>query len=65
MRLVIVKLLDKKTGDELSCWRLFTNVPGDVSSEQIALWYYYRWDIESYFKLMKAGGKVKSEKLQR
>ncbi|MDR1491953.1 MAG: hypothetical protein LBT05_04440 [Planctomycetaceae bacterium] len=29
LRLVIVKFLDKKTGDELSCWRLFTKVPGN------------------------------------
>jgi len=33
-----------------------TNVPPDVSAETIALWYYWRWNIESYFKLMKSGG---------
>jgi hypothetical protein len=31
-----------KTGEKLSYWHLLTNVPSDVSSEQIALWYYYR-----------------------
>jgi hypothetical protein len=57
LRLLIAKLIVKETGEELRYWYLLTNVPrSDVSSAQIALWYYYRWNIESYFKLMKAGG---------
>jgi hypothetical protein len=35
---------------------LLTNVPDEVPAETIALWYYWRWEIESYFKLMKSGG---------
>lgn len=27
-----------------------------MPDEQIALWYYYRWQIESYFKLLKEAG---------
>jgi len=56
LRLVIVKVLDAKTNEELSVWYLLTNVSEEVSSERLALWYYWRWRIESYFKLMKSGG---------
>jgi len=56
LRLVIVKAVDSVTGKELSTWYLLTNVPSDVSSATLALWYYWRWGIESYFKLMKSGG---------
>jgi hypothetical protein len=34
---------------------LLTNV-WDVPASQIALWYYWRWKIESYFKLLKSAG---------
>jgi len=37
-------------------WYLLANVPSEVSAEQIALWYYWRWEIESFFKLVKSGG---------
>ncbi|MDR0279817.1 MAG: transposase, partial [Paucimonas sp.] len=37
-------------------WYLLSNVGGKASAEQIALWYYWRWRIESYFKLLKEGG---------
>jgi hypothetical protein len=37
-------------------WLLFTNVPMDVLAAEIALWYYWRWRIESYFKLLKSAG---------
>jgi len=56
LRLVIVKVVDPVTGKELSTWYLLTNVPPEVASETVALWYYWRWKIESYFKLMKSGG---------
>jgi len=45
-----------QTSELLSTWYVLSNVPLDVTGSQIALWYYYRWDIESYFKLMKNGG---------
>ena len=35
---------------------MLSNVSYEVSSEQLALWYYWRWKIESYFKLLKSGG---------
>ena len=56
LRLVIARVVDPVTGEVLSTWYLLTNVPPDVSAEQVALWYYWRWEIESYFKLMKSGG---------
>ena len=56
LRLVMAKVVDPVTGKELSTWYLLTNVPAEVSSSTVALWYYWRWDIESYFKLMKSGG---------
>jgi len=35
---------------------LLTNVPADLDAATIALWYYWRWSIESYFKLLKSAG---------
>ncbi|GHT44432.1 hypothetical protein FACS189454_01780 [Planctomycetales bacterium] len=56
MRLVIAKVIDPVSQKELACWYLLTNVGEDVSSSTVALWYYHRWRIESYFKLLKSGG---------
>ena len=56
LRLVMSKVVDFVTKTELAVWYLLTNVPSDVSAETVALWYYWRWRIESYFKLMKSGG---------
>ncbi|MDR3108080.1 MAG: hypothetical protein LBU65_00120 [Planctomycetaceae bacterium] len=48
-------MVDLKTQKRLARWYLLSNV-FDVSSATIALWYYYRWRIENYFKLFKSGG---------
>jgi len=56
LRLVIARVVAPESGEVLSTWYLLTNVPTDVSAEQIALWYYWRWEIESFFKLLKSGG---------
>jgi len=56
LRLVIARIRDEKTNEVLSTWYLLTNVPPEVSSETIALWYHWRWEIETYFKLMKSSG---------
>jgi hypothetical protein len=56
LRLVIARVRDEQTGEILSTWYLLTNVGADVPSETIALWYHWRWEIESYFKLMKSAG---------
>ena len=55
VRLIISRILDKN-GKELAEWYLLSNVANEVSAETLALWYYYRWRIESYFKLLKQAG---------
>lgn len=37
-------------------WCLLSNLPGEVCGAQLAEWYYWRWKIESYFKLLKSHG---------
>ncbi|MBL0231452.1 MAG: transposase [Moraxellaceae bacterium] len=37
-------------------WYLLTNVPESVPCSQLALWYCWRWQIESFFKLLKTQG---------
>jgi hypothetical protein len=55
LRLVISEVRDA-AGNVLAIWYLLTNVSSDVDSATIALWYYWRWSIESYFKLLKSAG---------
>jgi hypothetical protein len=40
----------------LAQWWLLTNVPEDVPASDVALWYYWRWRIESFHKLLKSAG---------
>ncbi len=54
LRLVIVEVRTAK-GRVLAQWILLTNV-WDVSAAQIALWYYWRWKIETFHKLVKSSG---------
>jgi Transposase DDE domain len=55
LRLVIcqLRLPDETIAAE---WYLLSNVPASISAEQLAEWYYWRWRIESYFKLLKSHG---------
>jgi Transposase DDE domain len=55
LRLVIAEVRDAQ-GKTLASWYLLSNVPGDVDSATIALWYYWRWSIETFFKLLKSAG---------
>lgn len=56
LRLVMTRLLDNK-GNIIAEWMLLTNVfDRQVSAYQIALWYYWRWLIETFFKLLKSHG---------
>ena len=56
MRAVFVRLVDKK-GYILAEWMLLTNVPAEqANTATIGTWYYYRWRIESFFKLLKSAG---------
>lgn len=53
-RLTVSKLVNSK-GDIVETWILISNI-FDVSSEKITEWYWYRWKIESFFKLLKTSG---------
>lgn len=55
LRLVIAEVRDLQ-GKRLAVWYLLTNLPAEVDADTVALWYYWRWSIESYFKLLKSAG---------
>lgn len=55
LRLVLAEVRSAE-GQILATWRLLTNLPADVDDSTIALWYYWRWSIEKYFKLLKSAG---------
>lgn len=54
-RLIVSRILGED-GHLLAEWYLLGNLEPQVASERLALWYYWRWRIESYFKLLKGGG---------
>lgn len=62
MRLVVTRLVDDE-GYILAQWTLLTNL-FDVLAWQIAVWYYWRWRIESFFKLLKSHGQELEHWLQ-
>ena len=53
-RLVVSRILSDD-GEILAEWLLMTNVIA-VEATEIALWYYWRWQIECFFKLLKKAG---------
>jgi hypothetical protein len=55
LRLLVSRVCDA-TGRTLAVWYLLTNVPAEVDTATVALWYYWRWRIESLFKLLKSAG---------
>jgi hypothetical protein len=55
LRLVVTELRDEG-GEVLERWYLLSNVPTPVGAETVALWYYWRWKVESFFKLLKSSG---------
>jgi hypothetical protein len=55
LRLIVSQVRDE-AGTLRAQWCLLTNVPAAVAAEQVALWYYWRWRIESFFKLLKGAG---------
>jgi hypothetical protein len=64
LRLVVSRLCDT-AGRTLAVWYLLTNLPAEVGSATVALWYYWRWRIESLFKLLKSAGQQVEAWLQR
>lgn len=55
LRLVVSEVRDSR-GKVLACWLLLTNLPAAIAAATVALWYYWRWAIESYYKLVKGAG---------
>jgi hypothetical protein len=56
LRLVASEVREQKTGKVLARWLLLTNLIDVVDAATAALWYYWRWRIESYHKLLKGAG---------
>jgi hypothetical protein len=56
LRLVVVELRDA-AGRVLARWLLLTNVAAEFGdAATVADWYYYRWRIEGFHKLLKSAG---------
>lgn len=55
VRLVVSKIINAD-GDLVAQWYLLSNVAEHVDDAQLALWYYFRWQIETFFKLLKGAG---------
>jgi hypothetical protein len=65
LRMVVSEVRDFD-GRLLACWLLLTNVPvGLADAAMIALWYYFRWRIETMHKLIKSAGWQLESWLQR
>lgn len=55
LRLIVSEIRDEP-GRLLGRWLLLSNLPTEVSAATVGLWYYWRWRIESYHKLLKGAG---------
>jgi hypothetical protein len=44
-----------ETGEALAGWLLLTDVTA-VDAATVALWHYWRWQVECFFKLLKSAG---------
>jgi Transposase DDE domain len=56
MRLILTRVLDEE-GKVLAEWYLLSNAPQEwADAAKLARCYYWRWRIESYFKLLKSHG---------
>jgi hypothetical protein len=53
---LVVSQIRSQAGEVLAQWLLWTNVGSEVRAEVVAKWYYWRWKIESFFKLLKSAG---------
>ena len=55
-RFVVERLVDEEN-NIVAQWLLLTNIlDKKVTAQTLATWYYYRWKIETYFKLLKSSG---------
>jgi IS4 transposase len=53
---LIVSRIHDANGQQVAQWCLLADVAQTVDDATLARWYYYRWNIESYFKLLKQAG---------
>lgn len=53
---LVVSQVRTEDGRLLAQWGLWTNLPATVTAATVALWYYWRWRIESFFKRLKSAG---------
>jgi len=63
LRLVVSRICDAR-GQLLAQWLLLSNVSDEVDAATLTRWYYYRWQIESMFKLLKSAGQQVEDWLQ-
>ena len=55
-RFIVERLVNDKH-EIVATWLLLSNIHDDtITASTLATWYYYRWKIESYFKLLKSSG---------
>ena len=54
VRFIYCSIVDEE-GKELANWYLLSNVMTEPA-ETLALWYYWRWSVESWFKVLKGHG---------
>ena len=55
-RFIVERLVDDNN-EIVATWLLLSNIyDSSIKVETLATWYYYRWKIESYFKLLKSSG---------
>jgi hypothetical protein len=61
LRLAVAEVRDER-GKRLARWLLLSNLPeAEADASTLALWYYWRWEIESYHKLLKGAGQQLEE----
>ncbi len=51
--IAVVKDINEKT---VARWSLISNVSTEITAVELTTWYYWRWSIECYFKLLKQAG---------
>ena len=57
LRLVVSRIYEQETHEKVSEWYLLTNTGASfIGAELVAFCYYRRWNIETYFKLLKLSG---------
>jgi hypothetical protein len=61
---LIVSEVRNDAGEMVARWLLLTNLDATIDASKAALWYYWRWRIESYHKLLKSAGQQVEKWLQ-